>query len=265
MTIELVVLGSGTPFPTPSAPACSGYLLRSGSSTVWVDTGPGTLSNLLATTDLAAVDAIWISHLHADHTADLVLALYALDDGGLGSGTPVPVLAPAGLRDRIAAFLGKPPVVLDPFLTFHDLRDDDRHVIGGLTLLSRRVDHGDVEAYALRATDADAAVAYTGDSRACPALSAIARDVDLLLAQANHLAPEDGAPPPDADRVHLSADAAGDLAHRAGVRALVITHIAPPTSPAAALDRAARGFDGPIHIATARSVVATGSLGRSRR
>jgi ribonuclease BN (tRNA processing enzyme) len=79
--------------------------MRTADASVWIDPGPGTLGGLLEEEALGDIDAIWVSHLHADHTADLLLSIYALDDGRLGSGTPIPVLATKGLRERIAAFL----------------------------------------------------------------------------------------------------------------------------------------------------------------
>jgi ribonuclease BN (tRNA processing enzyme) len=82
--IRLTVLGSSGTYPAAGR-ACSGYLLEAdegGRTTrVWVDTGPGTLANLLRVADLPSLDAIWVSHLHVDHVGDLLAANYALRDG----------------------------------------------------------------------------------------------------------------------------------------------------------------------------------------
>lgn len=92
----LGTLGTASPHPWPGRP-CSGYLLRGGGAEVWVDAGPGTFAELQRHTDPAGLTAIWISHLHADHCADLLAAAYGLAYGGLTPAVPVPVYAPAGI------------------------------------------------------------------------------------------------------------------------------------------------------------------------
>ena len=243
--MELVVLGAGSPYPRPAVP-CSGYLLRTDRSRVWIDPGPGTLANLLAVEELHNINAIWVSHLHADHTADLILAVYALDDGKLGSGTPIPVLAPAGLRERIAAFLGTSPDALDPFLTFDELHDGHHWASEDLRLTSISVEHGATDAYAVRAEDAHSAVVFTGDTRLTNSLLTLTVDADLLLSEANHL---DRADPRSA--AHLSAHDAGDLAQRSGARSLALTHIDADQDEEAITRAAAESYSGLIHVARA--------------
>lgn len=86
MPLSLTVLGTASPHPGPGRP-CSGYLLRGAGAEVWVDAGPGTFAELQRHTDPDRLTAIWISHLHADHSADLLAAAYALAYGGM---TPPP-------------------------------------------------------------------------------------------------------------------------------------------------------------------------------
>ena len=59
-----------------------------------MDAGPGTFAELQRHTDPALLTAIWISHLHADHNADLLAAVYGLAYGGLTPPAPIPVHAP---------------------------------------------------------------------------------------------------------------------------------------------------------------------------
>ncbi|HJW59526.1 MAG TPA: MBL fold metallo-hydrolase, partial [Actinomycetota bacterium] len=78
--IRLTILGSSGTYPAAGR-ACSGYLVEAGegdqATRVWVDAGPGTLSNLLRVAELPTIDAIWVSHLHVDHVGDLLAANYA--------------------------------------------------------------------------------------------------------------------------------------------------------------------------------------------
>ncbi|MGW3036784.1 MBL fold metallo-hydrolase [Streptomyces sp. NPDC001178] len=100
MPLTLTVLGTASPHPRPGRP-CSGYLLRGGGAEVWVDAGPGTFAELQRHTNPARLSAIWISHVHADHSADLLSAVYALAYGGLTPPAPVPVYAPGDCAQRL--------------------------------------------------------------------------------------------------------------------------------------------------------------------
>jgi hypothetical protein len=89
MPLSLTVLGTASPHPEPDRP-CSGYLLRGGGAEVWVDVGFGTFAELRRHTDPARLTAIWISHRHADHCADLSAAVHAYAYGGVTPAGPIP-------------------------------------------------------------------------------------------------------------------------------------------------------------------------------
>ena len=245
MSLTLTVLGTASPHPAPGRP-CSGYLLSAPGADVWVDAGPGSFAELQRHTDPARLSAIWISHLHADHNADLLSAFYALAYGGLTPPAPVPVYAPEGCAERLAGFLGRPdPGFLGGVLAFHPLRDGHIARHGELLLTSRAVVH-DVAAYGLRAEAAGRVVAYSGDTGPCPALTGLARDADLFLCEADidvHREGEQGR------RVHLTPEDAGAAARAAGARSLLITHVGPTLTPESAAARAAAVFGGPTRTA----------------
>ena len=58
--------------------ACSGYLIEDGSTRVLLDCGNGVFAKLRERIDYTEVDAVLLSHLHADHFLDLVPYSYAL-------------------------------------------------------------------------------------------------------------------------------------------------------------------------------------------
>lgn len=238
MTLSLTVLGTASPHPQPDRP-CSGYLLSAGGAEVWVDAGPGSFAELQRHADPARLSAIWISHLHADHAADLLSAYYGLAYGGLGGPNPVPVYAPPGCAERLAGFLGRPdPASLSGVLDIQELKDGHELQLGALRLSSRAVRH-DVEAYGLRAEHEGEVLAFTGDSGPCPALGELAAGAGLLLSEADIDRPAEGE-----EQVHLTPEDAGALARDAGVSRLLVTHVGPTLTPESATERAARSFGG---------------------
>jgi ribonuclease BN (tRNA processing enzyme) len=88
---------------------------------------------------------------------------------------------------------------------------------------------------------------YTGDTGPSPAVVELARDADLLIADATYVdeVPEDS-------RAHLgSARLAGGWAAAAGVGRLLLTHLWPGTDPAAAVAAAAAEYEGEVGVAEA--------------
>jgi ribonuclease BN (tRNA processing enzyme) len=181
---------------------------------------------------LDQVDAVWLSHLHLDHIGDLLNAYYALAYGELPPRAPLPVYAPAGLEDRLTGFFGADfeADVLD----LRPLSDGHQVTVEGLTLLSRAVDHGGPEAYALRASAGGQVLAYSGDCAPCDALDMVASGADLLLCEAND---------PEPNRFHHTPSQAGALARRTKAKHLIVTHVGPLLTPEAATAQVA--FDGP--------------------
>lgn len=81
--MKLTVLGNYGPYPKAGTGATSGYLLEENNTKIVLDMGSGCLAKLLSVTDIRDIDAIYISHLHFDHTSDLLPFRYLLDDLGI--------------------------------------------------------------------------------------------------------------------------------------------------------------------------------------
>ncbi|SDK87049.1 MBL fold metallo-hydrolase [Streptomyces indicus] len=242
MTFSVTPLGTAAPHPLPGRP-CSGYLVRAGGATVWMDAGPGTFAELQRHVHPGELSAIWISHLHSDHWADLIAAEAGISDGGLRTGRPIPVYAPAAAPGRLAGFYGKPELgPLADVFAFHALADGATLTLGGAVLVSHAVPHG-IEAYGARITYEGAVLAYTGDSGPGPELTQLAQGADLLLAEAYLDRHGPGL------RLHLTPEDAGGLARAAGPRELLVSHVGPGLTPAAAASRAAAVFGGPTGFA----------------
>ena len=90
--MRLTVLGCAGTFPGPLS-GCSSYLVEQDGFRLLLDAGNGAVSALQRAADLLAVDAVLLSHLHADHCLDLVAYSYARRYHPEG-----PLPPPAGLR-----------------------------------------------------------------------------------------------------------------------------------------------------------------------
>jgi ribonuclease BN (tRNA processing enzyme) len=245
MSLTLTVLGTASPHPGPDNPS-SGYLVRGGGAEVWVDAGFGTFAELRRHTDPTRLSAIWISHLHADHYADLTAAFYGFAYGGLTLPAPLPVYAPRDCAHRLAGFFGRPDTAfLSGVLDFRPLHDGHSVRHGELALTARAVEH-DVEAYGLWAECGGRALAYSGDSGPCDGLLRLAAGADLFLCEADVDAHREG----EVDPVHLTPEEVGACVRIAGgVGKVLVTHVGPTLRPEDAVARAAAVIGGPTELA----------------
>jgi ribonuclease BN (tRNA processing enzyme) len=111
-----------------------------------------------------------------------------------------------------------------------------------------------VSTLGLRVEADGAALAYTADTGPTDAIIDLARDADLLVSEASWQ--DDGAEyPPD---LHLNGREAGEFAHRANAKRLLLTHIKPTLDRDRSRAEAASAFDGEIGVATEGMVLEVG-------
>jgi ribonuclease BN (tRNA processing enzyme) len=224
--VRLEVLGK-SPAWTDAGGACSGYLVREGATTLLLDCGNGVFGKLRARCDPFAVDAVLLTHLHADHVVDVLPFAYALryaPRDPLGSGRARPSLyVPPGAHARLRSMVGwwGPEDLLDAAFDVHEYDPAGELAVGDLALRFCAVPHYvPTWAVELRATSSAAArLVYGADCAPNDALVDFARDADLLLVEATLTEPET-----DGERGHLTAAEAGAIAARAGAGQVVVTH-----------------------------------------
>ena len=91
--MRLTVLGKSPAWQDVDG-ACSGYLLEAEGTALLLDCGNGVFAKMRRFVDYVDVDAVVLSHLHADHFLDLVPFSYALTYAPRQQ--PVPVRQVAG-------------------------------------------------------------------------------------------------------------------------------------------------------------------------
>jgi ribonuclease BN (tRNA processing enzyme) len=212
--------------------------------------GNGALGELQRHCGLYDLDAIFLSHLHADHCIDMCgyfVARYYRHDGGRCA--PIPVYGPEGTEQRLTTAYADTPSAssMSEVFDFHTVKPG-RHEIGPFTVRTERVCHP-VEAYGIRVEHDGRSLAYSGDTGACAALDELAADSDLFLCEAAFTHGKENIPD-----LHLNGREAGASAARAGARRLVLTHIPPWTDPQVNLADARAVYAGPAELAVAGRV-----------
>jgi len=218
--MRLTVLGSSASCPGPGQ-ACAGHFVEAAGARVLFDCGNGVISNLGQVFDPLGLDAVFITHNHPDHYAD-IYALHAMlryaPDGPRG---PIPLHLPDGLWERLPCLLSERgavdlaeafvPIVIEPRIPY---------TFGELRVTAFSVEHTE-PTFALVAEADGVRVTYTADTAPCDGVIEAAKGSDLLLAEATLPEQYAGAAP------HLTATEAGELARVTGVRALGLVHIWP--------------------------------------
>ncbi|MEV4571508.1 MBL fold metallo-hydrolase [Nonomuraea sp. NPDC049419] len=236
----LTVLGGCGVWPA-AGQACSGYLVEHDGFRLLIDPGYATVPRLLERVGADQIDAVFVSHGHPDHCADLNPLLRArtmLEN----PAAPLPVYAPPGALDAVLA-LDRPGVLTGSYVLC-----DVVPGIGPFRVRTRLLPHS-VPNAGIRLTAGGRALVYTGDSGPSPDRVELARDADLLLAEATYV---DQVPK---GSLLTSARQAGRQAREAAARHLLLTHLQPGTGPAAARAAAATAYDGEIGVATSGLVI----------
>jgi len=248
--MKLTVVGCSGSYPGPDSPA-SCYLLESSrEGQTWrilLDLGSGALGALHRYVDPLAIDGVFLSHLHADHCLDLTGFYVLRKYHPTGHKPRIPVWGPEGTADRMARAYDLPT---DPGMRheFEFVTHDGPVEFGPFSVDPIPVEHP-VAAFGLRVTADGRTLGYSGDTGPCAGLDEVAKDVDLLLAEASFNSRED-----NPTKLHLTGAECGDAATRSGSRRLLLTHVPPWNDPHDALVEARTTYDGEIELATAGAV-----------
>jgi len=247
--MRLTVLGRSPARPNPGE-ACAGYLVEGGGARLMFDIGPGTVAQLLKRHHPDQLDAVIVSHMHADHMLDLVTLRYVYPWRRLSREERLRVVLPLGSADQLldlAKGVGGANHFEDAFqLGEHDGTTPIR--FGSLTITPRETQHY-IPCWGFRVEGDGQRLGYTADTAPCPGLSDLADDADLLLSEATLRSLDEDAQPPE-PRGHLAPAEAGIAARDGGARRLLLTHLPVDGDDAAwALSDATEAFGSEVEIA----------------
>ena len=243
MTVEVTLLGTGSPLPSPDR-AGPATLVRTGDATALVDCGRGVVMRLAAAGVLpVGLTAVLLTHLHSDHISDLndvVTTHWVMAPGP----TPLRVVGPPGTRQVVDGLLAM--LALDrgyrvdhhadltegPLVEVAEVGPGDVVALGAATATVHATDHRPVTpTVGYRIEHEGAVAALAGDTVPCPGLDALCAGADLYVQTVIREDLVRAIPAPRLQDIldyHSTVEQAAQTAARAGVGTLVLTHYVPP-------------------------------------
>ncbi len=241
---ELVLLGTGGGQRIFEHRSQTSQALVHGGSTIVIDTGFNAARQLArAGIDASSIDFIFITHDHPDHTQHIGRVLHAA--WSAGRTTPIDVYSFPGIGEIIDT--GMSEIDIGPseraavrrLAVLHDVTEGGVvHEDGLVKVTAAENSHGMEYSYGYRFDMPDRSIAFSGDTAYDEAVIELARGSDVLVhgilympwIEETIVAVADD---PDEMRRHVTsnhtpAERVGEVAARANVGMLVISHIAPP-------------------------------------
>lgn len=250
--MRITVLGCWAPYPRAGG-ACSGYVVQDGNANVVVDMGNGTFSRLCRLFDFRTVRAVVLTHLHPDHFADIDCLRHAVE-GSLRDGSrrqgPVKLLLPGQPQEVACRLAGHKKAFDSIFIEDLPLEEVPPGVearvfnLGNVRYFFLPTDHS-LPSYAV-GVEGSGYFVYSGDAAPSEKLALFAEKADIFLCEASGL-------DKDCDYVrgcHMTARQAGELARRAKVKELIITHFWPEYNLEDLRAQAQEGYGSRVEIAT---------------
>ena len=266
---ELVLLGTGGGQRVFEHRSQTSQALVHGDSVIVIDTGFNAARQIAwAGLDAGAIDLIFITHDHRDHTQHLGRVLHAA--WAAGRSAPIHIYSYPGIGDVIdtgLAELGDADAAeVRALAVVHELSEPGViYQDSGIKVTSAENTHGRDYSYAFRFDMPDRSVVFSGDTGYDARVVELARGADVLvhevvymqLIEETVIAARDD---PEARRQmrqhlttnHIPTELVGQVATEAAAGMLVISHIVPveltSNDDRLLLDILERHYDGPIVI-----------------
>lgn len=237
--MKLIVLGNYGPYPKAGG-ACSGFLLDSGSHKILIDCGSGVVSRMLQFIDVEELSTVLLSHLHCDHSSDMLTLGYAVSikmkKGSMSS--PIKVYAPEEPIDEYLRIAEREAFDMQSINDELVINMDD------LIITFKQMKHG-YENYAICFEKGGKKFVYSGDTMPNDELVEFAKDADLFLCEAGLVERDEKS----VRAMHLTAKEAGEIAEKANVKRLLLTHFLPDTKIEHTINEASTVYNGIMEIA----------------
>ncbi|MFC7370070.1 MBL fold metallo-hydrolase [Fictibacillus iocasae] len=213
--MKLTVIGHWGGYPA-AGEATSGYLLQKDGFNLLIDCGSGVLSQLQKYINPQELNAVILSHYHADHVADIGVLQYCryIQSFLTENMSVLPIYGHAEDKrgfDKLTYQQSTKGIAYDPEAAL---------IVGPFTITFQKTKHAAV-CYAMRISDGETSIVYTADTAYIPELAHFSSGAELLFAECNFYKGMDGSGPG-----HMNSIDCGTLASESGVPHLLLTHLA---------------------------------------
>jgi ribonuclease Z len=245
-TMEVVLLGTGNPRPDPDRAGPSTAIIvtpaAGGKKVFLIDTGRGVIMRYAALSlPTSDIRAVFLTHLHSDHISglpDLFTTTWIF-----GRKEPLELYGPEGVKAMSAALLKfyavdipirRDLVEYDPAegakINAHTVQEGVVYQDADVKVTAFLVDHGPVKpAFGYMFEGGGRRIVISGDTTANDNLVKHAKGADVLVHEVYAPGTFEAHNPPkvaaNLNAYHSSAEQVGEVAERAGVKLLVLTHI----------------------------------------
>lgn len=259
--LELTLLGTGSPVHVPHRYGPS-QVISAGDKRLLIDTGwSSTIRLFQANMPPQTIDAVFITHLHSDHTTDMADFLVMRWVGGTRHA--IPIYGPEGTKRMIHGFQEAMAADTKYRLDHHGDKlwsgglaadvtefvagDEPVEIakLGGITVKAFEVEHLPVKpAYGFRFEAGRSVITISGDTNPCAGLLNGSKDADIMVCDSMNVNMMQGleerlrgignanqaALLEDAHSYHAPISGMAELAQNAGVKHLVLSHLIPPVT-----------------------------------
>jgi len=245
--MKITILGSGTCIPSLKRSSCAA-LIRGKSIHILLDAGPGTMGQLLKMgIQINDIDMILLSHFHLDHCAEIAPFLFATKYPGFKRKKKLTLVGGTGVKTLFEKLNNAYDNILDIPEDYFQIMELNEKGSLDLNLEGIQLDytsvHHKTESRAFRLTDQTGfSVVYSGDTDYSNNLIDLSRESDILICESAL---------PDGQKVpgHLTPSLAGDIAAKANVKKLVLTHFYPECDDVNIKAQCQKTFKGPVILA----------------
>ena len=262
--MQVILLGTGYPRPYPDrAGPCTAVVVNG--KVFFVDAGRGVMMRVAgAQLPLGTVTAVFLTHLHSDHTnglPDLFSTTWVM-----GRKTPLELYGPTGtqkLADAMLAFfaedihirrdLTEMQSAAGATINVHEVKEGAVYRDDDVTVTAFEVDHRPVApAFGYRFNSGGKVIVISGDTAPSDNLVKFAKGADILVHEVYSAGAFSKYDNPQVaarlSRYHTDAEQVGKIATEAGVKMLVLTHIIRPEDSDKIRELAAKNFKGEIVV-----------------
>ena len=212
--LKVNVLGFWGTFPSAGG-ATSGYLITGESGKILLDCGSGVMSRLPFYTNVEAISAVFLTHLHFDHMCDVGILQYAANFA----------LRNKKMSGKLKIYAPSEPeeiwkIIHNENSEIISMNENDNAEISGMNVSFMHLNHT-IPCFAVRIEQKGKVIVYITDTTYFEAVEDFARDADLLICEAA-ISDESRH---TSGKGHMNASQAGVIARKANARNLLLTHI----------------------------------------